>query len=184
MAILKGAAQRTRVRKIALLGGVFVAMAQAQVSGEYDVKAAFLYNFAKFVEWPAQVYKTPSDPIVICVLGENPFGRALEDAVMGKSVEGRKLVVRQVHDGKQSGDCQILFICASEKKHWRSILEEVKTSGILTVGETEEFTASGGVISFKLEDGKVRFLINTDAAEQAKLRISSKLLSLAQIVKK
>ncbi len=184
MANLRGVARARRFRRIAHVGAAWMAIAQAQLSGEYELKAAFLYNFAKFVEWPEQSFKTADDPIAICILGENPFGRALEDAVAGKSLEKRKLMVRQVRDAGHAGGCQILFVSGSEKKHWHVILEELKSSGILTVGETEDFIASGGVISFKLEDGRIRFQISLDAAGQTKLRISSKLLGLAEIVKK
>jgi hypothetical protein len=167
-----------------LLAGACQAGAEANVIDEYSVKAAFLYNFAKFVDWPAQTYKTSSDPISVCVLGENPFGGALEESVAGKSIEGRGLTVRSVRDTVHANGCQILFIGSSEKKRWRSILEELRPCGVLTVGETEEFIASGGVISFKLDGGRVRFQINVVAAEKGKLRISSKLLSLAEVVRK
>ncbi len=158
-----------------LLAGV----AGGQTTEEYQVKAAFLFNFARFVEWPPQTFRTVVDPMSICVLGPNPFGRALDEAVSGKSIEGRKFIVRQVTDITQTGNCQILFIGAREKK----VLQNAALVGVLTVGESEGFTAGGGVIGFRLEGGKVRLEINVDAAEQRKLRISSKLLSLAQIVK-
>jgi hypothetical protein len=174
---------RANLIRCCALAGSLVAVAQAQNAEEYQVKAAFLYNFAKFVEWPAQAFKGPTDPTVICVLGQNPFGHALEEAVAGKTVAGRGIVTREVSDVKQAGSCQILFIGASERKRWSAILEGIKGGCILTVGESEEFAAKGGIIGLKLEDGKVRFEINVDAAEHAKLRISSKLLSLAQVVR-
>jgi hypothetical protein len=179
MAILSRAS-RTRC---ALIGSLIAALAQGQNAEEYQLKAAFLYNFAKFVEWPAQTFKRISDPIVICVLGRNPFGHALEEAVAGKSVGGRAIVAREVPDAKEASSCQIVFVSSSERKHWRAILDGVKSGAVLTVGESDEFATSGGIITLKLEDGKVRFLINVDAAEQGKLRISSKLLSLAQVLR-
>jgi hypothetical protein len=166
-----------------LLGILLAARARSQEVEEYQVKAAFLYNFAKFVEWPAQAFKTPQDPILICVLGRNPFGSALEDVIRGKSVEGRAFVFRQVEDADEAGACQILFVGWSEGKRFRSLWRARKPAGILTVGEAQGFAASGGVINFKLDAGHVRFEINVDAAEQAQLHISSKLLSLAEIVK-
>ena len=96
MANLRGVARTRWFRKIAHVGAAWMAIAQAQLSGEYELKAAFLYNFTKFVEWPEQSFKTADDPIAICILGENSFGRALEDAVAGRSLERRKLVLRQV----------------------------------------------------------------------------------------
>jgi hypothetical protein len=173
------------VRCCAFFVGLFAAAAYGQQNAEeYQVKAAFLFNFAKFVEWPPQAFNSTSDPIVICVLGQNPFGHALDEAVAGKNIAGRAIVTREVAAGKQAVSCQILFISASERKRWRALLDGIKGCYILTVGESDGFTASGGVVGLKLEDGKVRFEINMDAAEQSKLRISSKLLSLAQVVRK
>jgi hypothetical protein len=153
--------------------------ADAQIIDEYQVKAAFLFNFAKFVEWPPKTFKSASDSMLICVLGTNPFGRSLEEAVNGKSIDGRKFAVRQVAEIGQAGGCQILFIATGKKK----LPPDVVMAGVLTVGESEGFAAAGGVIGFKLEDGRVRLEINVDAAEIQKLRISSKLLSLAEIVR-
>jgi hypothetical protein len=126
----------------------------AQTIDEYQLKAAFLYNFAKFVEWPALTFKTDTDPMRICVLGQNPFGGALREAVAGKAVLNRSFA-----------------------------FGALRPTGILTVGETEGFAAQGGIVNFRLEGGRVRLEINIEAAERAKLRISSKVLSLAQIVK-
>jgi hypothetical protein len=159
---------------------VMASGAPAQTFDEYQVKAAFLFNFAKFVEWPPQAFVSASDPISICVLGPNPFGTSLEDAVAGKSLGGRKFAVRQLTDLKEAGrGCQILYFVARQKMPspdsvWMSVL---------TVGESPGFAASGGTIGFKLESGRVRLEINVGAAEQRHLRISSKLLSLAEIVK-
>jgi hypothetical protein len=154
------------------------------VAEEYQVKAAFLFNFAKFVEWPADTFKAVDEPITICVLGQDPFGSALEDVVRDKTVVGRPFAVRQISTTAQAIKCQIVFVTASERKRVRSILDELKGRSILTVGEAEDFTANGGVINFKLKDARVRIEIDTVAAERAKLRISSKLLSLAEITKK
>ncbi len=165
-----------------LLGMLLAACAHGQAIDEYQVKAAFLYNFAKFVEWPSDAFRTPKDPIVVCVLGHNPFGNALEEVIRGKSIEGRALAIRQVTDAEEANACQILFIGSAEGKRFRSLWGNIKP-GILTVGEEQGFAAGGGMINFKLEGGRVRFEINMGAAELAQLHISSKLLSLAQIVK-
>jgi hypothetical protein len=165
-----------------LISVLFVFTAFAQTIDEYQVKAAFLYNFAKFVEWPALTFKTDKDPLRICVLGQNPFGNALVEGVGGKTVVGRGLVVSEISDVSQGGNCQILFIGSSERKRLRAILAELRTKGVLTVGETEGFATQGGIVNFKLEDGRVRLEINIEAAGQARLRISSKVLNLAQIV--
>lgn len=157
--------------------------ARGQEMDEYQVKAAFLYNFAKFVEWPSQAFKTPQDPILVCVFGHNPFGGALEEVIRGKSIDGRVFVFRHVANAKEANACQILFIGSAEGKRFHSLGGSLKPAGILTVGEAQGFATAGGVINFTLERGRVRFEINVDAAEHAKLQISSKLLSLAQIVR-
>ncbi len=153
------------------------------VIDEYQVKAAFLFNFAKFVEWPADAFKGPTDPIAICVLGQSPFGSALEDVVRNKTVANRPFVVREVSNAQQASRCHIVFVSSSERKRLRSVLAEFKGRSILTVGEAEDFTASGGIINFKLTDARVRIEIDVGAAERARLRISSKLLGLAEIRK-
>ena len=168
-----------RIRFGIALGALLPAMAGGQTTDEYQVKAAFLFNFAKFVEWPPQAFKSPTDAMSICVLGPNPFGRSLEEAVDGKSIDGRKFAVRLVDNLGQAGGCQILFFAARQKKH----TPDGPMPGVLTVGESDGFASGGGVIGFKLQGGRVRLEVNVDAADQRKLRISSKLLSLAQIVK-
>jgi hypothetical protein len=155
----------------------------SQTADEYRVKAAFLYNFAKYVDWPAATFKTEKDPLRICVLGQDPFGSLLDDTVDGKTVLGRPFVVTDIPNAGHAVTCQILFISASEEKRIRSIIVQLRTPGVLTVGETEGFASQGGMVNFKLDSGRVRLEINVEAAEQAKLRISSKVLSLAQIVK-
>jgi hypothetical protein len=167
-----------------ILGLLLATPTWGQKVEEYRVKAAFLFNFAKFVEWPPQIFKTARDPIAICVVGQNLFGEALNEAVSGKTVEGRTFLVRQVSGEQPSAGCQILFVSSSERKRLRVILGEIKADGVLTVGETDNFASEGGIINFKIEAGRVCLQVNVDAAEQAKLHISSKLLSLAQIVKR
>jgi hypothetical protein len=171
-----------RLTGLTLLGALLAAT-WGQTAEEYQVKAAFLYNFAKFVEWPTQAFKGSNDPITVCVLGQNPFGNALELAISGKSVAGRPFVVREIASANQAAGCHILFVSSSERKRFRSILGDLKIGGMLTVGEAQGFTADGGVINFKLEGGRIRFEINLDAAQQEQLRVSSKLLSLADVVR-
>jgi hypothetical protein len=154
----------------------------AQAVGEYELKAAFVYNFARFVEWPAQAFKDPGDPIKVCILGENPFGHALDNALQGKLAGTRTFVVEQISDSRHAIGCHILFVSASERKRVRAILESV-TSGVLTIGDLDGFAAQGGVVNFTLEAGKIRFEINVAAAGQQGLRVSSKLLSVAKIVR-
>jgi hypothetical protein len=150
---------------------------------EYRLKAAFVASFAGFVEWPPDILKNSHDPIVICVLGENPFGSALDRAASGKSIQDHKLAVHGIADVREATACQILFVSSSESRHFRSILKDPQLRGVLTVGDTGDFNSQGGVINLQLESDRIRILINMDAAEQGRLRISSKLLSLARIVK-
>ena len=164
-----------------LLAGIRVVCAQSAAADEYRIKAAFVYNFAKFVEWPAASFKNASDPITICVLG-NPFGDRLEATVRGKQIDERRLIVREVSSVADTTGCHILFVSADARRV-AAVLERLKTVPTLTVGESANFSTEGGVIGFRLENDKVRLEINTCAAERAGLRISSKLLSLATIVK-
>jgi hypothetical protein len=147
---------------------------------EYHVKGAYLLNFAKFVEWPADAYKGPADPIAICVLGANPFGPELAEAAQAAVVQNRGVTVRQIQDPQQARQCQIVFVSVSERKRFRAVLEATKGTSVLTVGESEGFVAGGGVIEFRVEESKVKMEISADAARLAGLHISAKLLSLSQ----
>ena len=168
---------------IAILSLLVAGGARAQAVDEYQVKAAFLYNFVKFVEWPAQAFKSPQQPITIGVVGPDPFRGALEEAVQGKVVAGRTLAVRQLPESAPVCECQVIFVAVSERKRFRSILEKLKAPGVLIVGEGSGFAEDGGVINFRLENGKVRFEINVDAAAEEHLKLSSRLLALAEIVR-
>ncbi len=170
------------VAAVAVSGSVPQAGAQSDPPTEYQIKAAFLYNFAKFVEWPADAFPDPHAPIVVGIVGEDPFGSVLDKIVLGKSVNGRELLIKRFKPGPDLRNCHILFISSSEKKHLAPILESLQGSSVLTVGETDRFVQSGGVVNFILEENKVRFEINSDAAGRARLKISSKLLALARIV--
>ena len=150
---------------------------------EYQVKAAFVYNFARFVTWPEHAFKNTSDPISICVLGEDQFHGALERAIAGKTVEGRPFKVRHLNAVESGCNCHILFVSRSGLERFRAISEELKSSSVLTVGESPGFATNGGVINFKPNRGMIRFEININTAEEERLHISSKLLSLSEIVK-
>jgi hypothetical protein len=156
---------------------------RAQALNEYEVKAAFLFNFAKFVEWPGQTFRSDKDPLRICVLGEDPFGSSLRDTVNGKSLAGRSFSVADIADPAEAPGCQILFISSSEHRRLKSLLADRRLAGALTVGESDGFCAQGGMVNFKVEGGRVAFEINVDAAAQASLRVDPKVLSLAKIVR-
>lgn len=172
-----------RILKCALLlGGLWIAPLHAEVE-EYQLKAAVVYNFAKFVEWPPQSFTSASDPIAVCILGQNPFGGWLSETLAGRTAGGRPFVVRHASEPQEVGRCQILFVSSSERKRFRVILAEVKADGVLTVGDTPGFAALGGVVNLRLDGETVRMEVNVESAKQKKLQISAKLLSLAQIVK-
>src|SRR5439155_3469348 len=122
--------------------------AQDSSPSEYQVKAAFLFHFAKFVEWPPTAFAEPGSPLVIGVLGENPFGEVLQATVRGKSLNNRPLAVREVRTTSECTNCHILFISSSEKKRLPEILKGLQGSAVLTVSEIDRFTESGGIINF------------------------------------
>src|SRR5712675_237996 len=154
-------------------------------SSEYLIKAGFIYNFAKLVEWPATAFAQPDSPIVIGILGEDPFGATLDRIVTDKKINGRGIAVKRLkwgRDLKDLRDCNILFISSSEKEHLDSVVDAMKWLPILTIGDAPGFARRGGIINFTLEDNKVRFEVNVEAAKHADLTISSRLLTLARIV--
>jgi hypothetical protein len=169
-----------RLIVLLLAGALTPIVASDAPAEEYRVKGAFLLNFAKFVEWPPQAFKKPGDPIVICILGENPFTPALDLAARELTVDSRAVVVKQVPGAHQAGQCHVVFVSVSERKHVRALLEALQQDSVLTVGESEGFVAGGGVIEFSVEESKVRMEISAEAAKRAGLHISAKLLSLAQ----
>jgi len=156
--------------------------AQSPAVGEYQVKAAFLYNFAKFVEWPASGFSDASAPLRICVFGKDPFGQELRDIASEKNINGRRLQIDQLDDLQLARTCHILFISSSEKAQLTRIFESLRGTDVLTVGDTNGFVEHGGMINFVLENNRVQFEVNRKAAEQAGLKISSKLLGVAKLV--
>ena len=154
-------------------------------SSEYLIKAGFIFNFAKFVEWPPVAFAQTDTPIVIGILGTDPFGPILDQIVRDKKIGNRGFIVKRLNwnrDSKDLKDCNILFVSASEKAHIDDVLQIVKSLPILTVGETPGFAERGGIIRFTVEDNRVRFEVNVDAAHLAQLTISSRLLTLARII--
>jgi hypothetical protein len=147
---------------------------------EYQVKAAFVVNFASFVEWPASAFHGQQDPFTICVLGRDPFGHSLESLSEGKVIDGRPFAIRHVNDVEQVNGCQILFLSSSERLRFRSIMESLKASSVLPIGDTSDFITEGGVIGLRLENGRIRIQIRAQGAKEKNLRISAHLLSLAE----
>lgn len=155
--------------------------ADAQATAEYQVKAAFLYNFAKFVEWPESAFANAEAPLTICVIGDDPFGSSL-DALRDKTVKNRKIAVKRVSGVAQAGLCQVLFISTAEEDRMDEILVSLKGHATLVAGDAERFARRGGMIGFLMERNKVVFEINENAAKKAGLQISSQLLKLARTV--
>jgi hypothetical protein len=148
---------------------------------EYEIKAAYLYNFIHYVDWPTNAFP-PGDTITIGVAGDNPFGPAL-DPLNGKMIKGRKLAVKKVTTAAERKACQILFISPSERARLPELLAELKDAKVLTVSETEGFAERGGIINFVEERNRIRFEINPEAARRTGFTISSELLKLARIVR-
>lgn len=150
---------------------------------EYVVKAGFLFNFAKYVEWPADAFEDAHAPIRIGILGEDPFGDTLEKALKEKTVGGRPFVIQRFKDPADLKRVHILFIPRSEAQRVAEDLKRTRGSGTLTVGEDKDFARAGGVLSILIEDGKSRLEVNPDAAAEQKVRINAKLLKVATVVK-
>ncbi len=156
--------------------------APAAEAPEYRIKATWMVNFARFIDWPAASFADADAPIILGVLGKDPFGAELEATVKGVTVKGRSLVVRRFTADQDFSRCHILFISASERRRQRDCLQRLKQAPVLTVGENDDFLAHGGVVNFRLKEGAVRFDINVDAAQPAGLRISAQLLRVAASV--
>lgn len=165
----------------AFLGPREASCAEPRKPTEYEVKAAYIFNFAKFVEWPPGKSQGAGAPMNVCVVGRDPFGSALE-AIEGKVVGGRRIQVRRNPPPQTPGGCAILFVSGSESQQLGRILENLDNSNVLTIGDTEGFAEKGVMINFFMEEKRVRFEINPRAAGRAGLRISSNLLKLARIV--
>lgn len=167
---------------VLVLFGYRDASAQSPSAHEYQLKAAFLYNFVKFVDWPSQALPERSDTLAMCVLGDDPFGEVLE-SIRDKPVKGKRLAVRRIASVKDAGGCHVLFVPSAEEKLLPQVVQTAQQASMLTVGETERFTAQGGMINFVVEKNKLRFEVNADSASRAGLRLSSHLLSLAKVVR-
>ena len=156
--------------------------AQAPRASEYQVKAVFLFNFAQFVDWPPGAFPDSAAPIVIGVLGNDPFGAYLDETVRGERVRGHPLEVRRYRTIEEIRTCHILFINPSGAGRLEDVLGELKDRAILTVGDDAGFAQRGGMIRFVSENSRIRMRINLEAAAAANLTISSKLLRAAEIV--
>jgi hypothetical protein len=156
--------------------------AQRSKPEEYQVKAVYLFNFGKFVEWPVNAIK--QEGFTICVLGRDPFGAVLDATIAGEAIDNKKFAAKRIESAHDAMDCQILFISSSESGHARDILTTLQNSAILTVSDMPDFTNNGGMIQFVTIENKVRFEVNLAASEKAGLTLSSQLLKVATEIKR
>jgi hypothetical protein len=154
----------------------------ARPSKEYEVKAAFLLNFVQYIDWPTTAFADAKSPIAIGVLGDDPFGSALDQTFQGESAHGRSFVIKRSRSVDDLKSCHLLFISKSEKDKVDDILSSLNTTTLATVSEFDGFARRGGLINFYLEGKKIRFEINTNAAQSKDLKVSSELLKRARIV--
>ena len=186
-ALLEGSVRGLRIMLALLVmlpqfSRAWPASAQASSPNEYAVKAAFLFHFAQFVEWPEGAFQNADSPVVYCTMGEDPFQGALDESFKGKTIDARALQVRHLKEGSEVQGCHVVFIGKTGKRSVTDELTSLGSSPVLTVGETEQFVKDNGMIAFCTEENKIRFAINLGAAERAKLKISAKLLALAKTV--
>lgn len=167
---------------VALGFGVFQSVRALEALSEYQVEAVFVFNFSHFVEWPTQSFAAPSDPFVIGILGSDPFGAHLDEAVRGEQINGHPLLVRRFKNIADVDDCQILFIDRSESSQIDQVLSALKGRSTLTVSQADGAAERGVMIQFATENSRIRLRINVESARAAGLTISSKLLRPAAIV--
>jgi hypothetical protein len=193
MEILTRASHRSRNRRavsfallvltVGWITGTAVSIAEEPLPSESQVKAAFLINFPKYADWPAEAFAETNSPIVIAVLGETPVTEEIQKVIAGRTVNGRKIVLKRLASGEAAGVCHVLFISAGEQRHSPDVLAKLKDAGVLTVGESDDFLESGGIINLARRDQKITLEVNLIAANKARIKVSSKLLGLASVVK-
>lgn len=168
---------------VPLLISHLIVSAPAQPSREYQLKAVFLFNFTQFVDWPAQSFSSAQAPMVIGIIGTNPFGSYLEETVQGEKINGRSLLVRHYDTVEDIGECQVLFINLADPDKREQVLSKLKDRTTLTVSDASDFMQQGGMVQFFTRQDKIKFQVNLEATKMANLVMSSKLLRLAEIFK-
>lgn len=158
--------------------------AQNSKPTDFQVKAAYLYNFGRFVEWPTQIAAMSGDAFTVCVLGQDPFGSTLDATLAGERIGGKRVVARRISGPQEAGNCQILFLKLTEDDRVIKIIESVNKKGVLTVSDMPQFVERGGMIQFVLEGNRVRFEVNLTATQHAGLTLSSELLKVAIAVRR
>ena len=181
MAFLRATAFATATLIIALLPRPSAAQSQTEPKGEYALKAVFLYNFCRFIEWPKSAFASPNEPITIGVIGGDPFGSLLDEAVRGETSRGRAIRVEHYAKPEAIGHCHLLFVSRSESGRLEKILSAVAGKSVVTVGETDAFLDRGGMIALTADKNRVRLHINPSLLRAASLDVSSKLLRVADV---
>ena len=179
--------RKTILRKLILITALLLLgdiglLAQQPSSREPQVKAVFLFNFTQFIDWPAKTFAEPGSPMIIGILGDDPFGSYLEQAILNEKINNHPLVIQHYKTVDEVKKCQILFINISNKEQLDQVFKSLEGRSILTVGDSRNFIRQGGMVRFFTENDKIKFQINAEAAKAAGLTISSKLLRLAEIV--
>jgi hypothetical protein len=158
--------------------------AQSSKPTDYDVKAAYLFNFGHFIEWPANVASAQNDSFTVCVLGQDPFGPVLDATLAGEKIAGKRVAAMRISTPQESGNCQILFLSSAGKPQLDTIIKALNKRAVLTVSDMPEFSQRGGMIQFVLEGKRVRFEVNIAAVQQSGLTLSSELLKVATTVRR
>jgi hypothetical protein len=151
---------------------------------DYQVKATYLYNFGRFIEWPGKVAAAQGSSFTVCVLGQDPFGPSLDATLAGETIGGKTVVAKRISSAEESGDCQILFLSLTDDSRLNKIIADLDKKAVLTVSDMSQFVKRGGMIQFVLEGKKVRFEVNLTATQHAGLTLSSELLKVATAVKR
>jgi hypothetical protein len=181
MALLRTTKIATATLIAALLPRLVFAQPQSEPKSEYALKAVFLYNFCRFIEWPKSAFASPNEPIIIGLIGEDPFGSLLDEAVRGETSRGRPIKVEHYTKADAIGHCHLLFVSRSEAGRTEKILSSVSGKSVVTVGETDAFIDRGGMIALTADKNRVRLHINPSLLRAASLDVSSKLLRVAEV---
>jgi hypothetical protein len=152
-------------------------------TAEYPVKLAFIYQLALYVRWPSDSFATPTTPLVVCVVGDDPFDPDLERELQSHSVDNHPIMVRKARRRDNLRTCHMVFVAAQESKQAAGVIGELKGAAILTIGESQGFAEQGGIVNFTVQQSKLHLEVNLDAARQTPLTISSRVLALARIVR-
>ena len=158
----------------------FTSHAQKRAAAEYKVKAAFLYNFTKFIDWPETAFKNSDDPFIIGIIGDDPFGAYLDETVEGEKIGTHPIKVKRFREIRNVSGCHMLYINSNDQEWVGNVLSYAAGKNILTVGDAASFNKWGGIIRFYNEENKIRLEINLNRYKEAQLNISSKLLSVAK----